>query len=381
MSGESNPTFLNTSAELILPPLSPVSQRIGMKTYKSSRYNEDAEEQIMNDLILQAGKSIVETCSRLLPSEKAVIVTDNKTGLIGNTIKSFAQNVSDSVAVHVIEDYSKRPITFFPEEIEGDIKKSDVTYFAAQSYPGELKDFRHPLIRLATSMGREIHMPNINETIMETGMQANYFEVASLTYHIMGIATRSSRARLTSPAGTDLRATFSPLLKWVPDTGLLWYRGMFGNLPAGETYTCPETVDGVMVVDGILGDYFNEKFGDLQKTPVTIPIQSGRAVIDSVTCKNSVLQKEFTEYLQQDVHANRVGEFACGTNTSLKKFVGNLLQDEKFPGVHIAFGYPYPEHTGADWESGGHVDGIMRKCTLWFDDRKIMENGMYKMSS
>ncbi|MBU7033010.1 MAG: aminopeptidase [Theionarchaea archaeon] len=335
----------------------------------------------MNDLILQAGKSIVETCSRLLPSEKAVIVTDRETRLIGDTIHSFAREVSDAVAVHVIEDYSKRPITFFPEEMEGDIKKSDVIYFAAQSYPGELKDFRHPLIKLATTVGREIHMPNISELIMETGMQANYFEVASLTYHIMGIATQSTRARLTSPAGTDLSATFSPRLKWVPDTGLLWYRGMFGNLPAGETYTCPESVDGVMVVDGILGDYFNEKFGDLQNTPVTIPVQHGRAVIDSVTCENATLQKEFAEYLRQDENANRVGEFACGTNTSLDHFVGNLLQDEKFPGVHIAFGYPYPDHTGADWESGGHVDGIMRECTLWFDDRMIMENGLYRIGS
>ena len=27
-----------------------------------------------------------------------------------------------------------------------------------------------------------------------------------------------------------------------------------------------------------------------------------------------------------------------------------ILQDEKFPGVHIAFGSPGPNQTGADWD-------------------------------
>jgi leucyl aminopeptidase (aminopeptidase T) len=27
--------------------------------------------------------------------------------------------------------------------------------------------------------------------------------------------------------------------------------------------------------------------------------------------------------------------------------IGNLLQDEKFPGVHIALGHGYPEKTGS----------------------------------
>jgi leucyl aminopeptidase (aminopeptidase T) len=338
------------------------------------------EGQIMNNLMEQAGKNIVETCSRLLPREAAIIITDKETEPIGETIRSCAEKITTSISLEVIEDHSSRPITFFPEEMADCIKKSNVIYYAAQSYPGELKHFRHPLIKLATSVGREIHMPNISPRIMETGMQANYYDIASLTYLIMGTATGSARARLTSPAGTDLTATFSPRLKWVPDTGLLWHRGMFGNLPAGETFTCPESVDGVMVVDGILGDFFNEKYGDLKDTPLRIPIEKGRALLDSITCENADLLHEFTEYLQQDEYANRVGEFACGTNTFLKTFVGNLLQDEKFPGVHIAFGYPYPQETGADWESGGHVDGIMRNCTLWFDDYKIMENGTYTVS-
>ena len=37
-----------------------------------------------------------------------------------------------------------------------------------------------------------------------------------------------------------------------------------------------------------------------------------------------------------------------------------MLQDEKIPGVHIAFGHPYTEHTGADWSAKTHVDMVGR---------------------
>ena len=331
----------------------------------------------MDELISKAGKTVVETCSRLMSTEKAVIVTDKETEDIGETVWMFAERIAEKVTFHVLEDYAERPLTFLPDKIAADIKESDVTYYCAQSKPGELKDFRSPLVKLAVAHGRDIHMPNIEERIMRTGMQADYYRIASLTYMVMSIAATSKTARVTSPGGTDIRATFSEKLKWVPDTGLLWYRGMFGNLPAGEVYTCPEKVEGVMVEDGILGDFFNQKYGNLEKTPVTIPIRDSRADVEHITCANEELLKELRTYLRQDEHANRVGEFACGTNTSLKEVMGNLLQDEKFPGVHMAFGYPYPEDTGADWTSDGHLDGIMKRCSVWFDSVQVMEDGTY----
>ena len=53
-----------------------------------------------------------------------------------------------------------------------------------------------------------------------------------------------------------------------------------------------------------------------------------------------------------------MGEFALGTNTAVRDVVGNILQDEKIPGVHVAFGHPYAHHTGADWVSSTHIDCV-----------------------
>ncbi|MFW9828509.1 MAG: aminopeptidase [Candidatus Thorarchaeota archaeon] len=331
----------------------------------------------MVELFLEAGKNIVEVCSRLMPKETATIITDEETVKIGENIKKLAEKITKTVNFHILEDYGKRPLLFLPKEIKRDIKKTDVTYFAVNSKAGELQKFRGPLVMLAIIYGREIHMPNIDDTIIKTGMQADYYRIASLTYLITGIASKSKIARVTSPAGTNLKASFSRNLRWEPNTGLLWYKGMWGNLPAGETFTCPENIEGIMVIDGTLGDFFCEKYGDLSKTPVKIPIKNSRAIIDKIECENNELLSELKQYLKQDENANRVGEFACGTNIFLKEFIGNLLQDEKFPGVHIAFGNPFPEHTGANWRSLGHIDGVMRRCSLKFDDILVLEDGLF----
>ena len=57
--------------------------------------------------------------------------------------------------------------------------------------------------------------------------------------------------------------------------------------------------------------------------------------------------------------------------------IGNLLQDEKVPGVHIAFGNPYGSQTGATWTCTTHIDAITRHCDLWAGDEQIMANGQF----
>jgi len=65
-----------------------------------------------------------------------------------------------------------------------------------------------------------------------------------------------------------------------------------------------------------------------------------------------------------DSNSDRVGEFAIGTNIDLKDVIGEILQDEKYPGVHIAFGNPYGAHTGAEWDSSTHIDVVGRKFNI-----------------
>lgn len=54
-----------------------------------------------------------------------------------------------------------------------------------------------------------------------------------------------------------------------------------------------------------------------------------------------------------------------------------MLQDEKKPGVHIAFGDPYRSQTHADWTTQTHVDALTRECDVWIDDDQVIEKGHY----
>jgi leucyl aminopeptidase (aminopeptidase T) len=152
-------------------------------------------------------------------------------------------------------------------------------------------------------------------------------------------------------------------------------REKWGNLPGGEIFTCPARVDGRFVVDGVVGDYLCRKYGDLRSAPLTIDLSDGRIV--GLACANDELAREFRAYVGTDGNSDRVGEFALGTNTAVRDVIGNILQDEKIPGMHMAFGNPYCRHTGADWESSTHIDCVGREASVWLDERQVMRRGRF----
>jgi aminopeptidase len=64
----------------------------------------------------------------------------------------------------------------------------------------------------------------------------------------------------------------------------------------------------------------------------------------------------------------------------VRAVIGEILQDEKFPGIHIAFGNPYGAHTGATWWSSTHIDVVGTDFDVWADDEQIMSRGRFLVS-
>jgi leucyl aminopeptidase (aminopeptidase T) len=220
---------------------------------------------------------------------------------------------------------------------------------------------------------RHGHMIGIDDLLMQDGMAADYEEIYRVTRQIYEIVRQAHTISVTTSLGTELVATFSPTLKWVPCDGRYWDHGRWGNLPEGETFTCPQSVDGLIVAEE-MGDWFTEKYG-LLSPPVRLVVKGGRLV--SVETPDDQLSADVREYMAQHPNSNRTGEFAIGTNVGLSRIVGNFLQDEKFPGVHVAFGNPYGFETGADWDCPSHVDVLASHATVSVDGRPIMENGRF----
>jgi len=179
---------------------------------------------------------------------------------------------------------------------------------------------------------RYAHMVGVTPQIMRQGMRADYKLVDALSQSLCERMPHASRLRVETPGGTAFTATFDPHFSWVKTSGLI-HRRYWSNLPAGEVFTTPKSVDGVFVCDGTAGDYFGPKYGDLRATPLTLHIAGGR--LKAAHCVRQDLEREFWDYCHTDEYSDSVGELAFGTNVALVEMIGVLLQDEKIPGVHI----------------------------------------------
>jgi leucyl aminopeptidase (aminopeptidase T) len=275
-----------------------------------------------------------------------------------------------------MEDHIERPATMFPRTLVDEILgfRPTASFYIGTGQKGEL-GFRQPMLLLLTDelRCRHGHMIGIDAELMTDGMTADYEEIYAVTHRVYETVRHASRITVNTSLGTDLVATFSPTLRWIPSDGRYWEQGRWGNLPEGETFTCPQSVDGLLAAEE-MGDWFTPKYGMISP-PLRLVIKGSRLV--SVETPDRQLADDVREYMAQHPNSSRVGEFAIGTNVGLKRIVGNFLQDEKFPGVHIAFGDPYAFETGADWNAPSHVDALASHATITVDGARLMENGRF----
>jgi leucyl aminopeptidase (aminopeptidase T) len=258
------------------------------------------------------------------------------------------------------------------------METSDVSIFAVEVQRNELKSRMQMTEVVNRRRMRHAHMVNITPQIMCEGMRADYDRVDRLSQKVIEKAQKARFIRATTAAGTDIRAEMNPDYKWLKTSGII-SRDKWGNLPGGEIFTTPGEVNGVFVVDGVVGDYLCAEFGLLEATPLTIEIKDNRIV--GCSSENKKLREDFHAYTHTDENSDRVGEFAIGTNIGVERVIGNILQDEKFPGIHIAFGNPYGEHTGAPWRSSTHIDVVGLRFNIWIEDEPIMRDGKFLLSA
>jgi aminopeptidase len=329
---------------------------------------------IIDAELAPGARNAIRVCLRLKPEERITIIADEATAEIAAALQAEVEQVGADYAVYVLENYAERPLKGMPQIVLNDLAQSQVSIFCAQSQRGELGS-RMQMSDVVNKRGiRHAHMVNVTRQIMCEGMRADFLAVDALSQRLVELARMTAWIRCWTPHGTDFEAEFSPTIKWLKTSGIITPE-KWGNLPGGEIFTAPKNSNGVFVVDGVVGDYLCKKYGDLAGAPLTIEVENNR--IRSLCSENAELLEEFRAYTSLDENSNRVGEFAIGTNTACTRVIGNILQDEKIPGAHIALGHPYAEHTGADWISKTHIDCVGRDFDIWFDDEQVMRGGKF----
>jgi len=321
------------------------------------------QDNIFDSELSLGAHNAIGTCLRLQRNERVTIITDNECFEIAASLVHEIINVGSEFSLFVLENYAQRPLNDMPQIILDDLAKSHVSIFACVAQSGELGS-RIQMTNVVNKYKiRHAHMVNITKKIMCEGMRADFHKVDAISTILVEKARKAKMIRARSKGGTNIIAEFSPSLKWLKTSGIITTE-KWGNLPGGEILTTPATVNGLFVVDGVVGDYLCPRFGDIKETPLFIDIEN--SIIKNLRCTNKKLLDEFSEYVSTDENSNRVGEFAIGTNIAVQEISG-----------HIAFGNPYGDHTGATWVSTTHIDCVGRSFDIWMDSEQVMKNGTF----
>ena len=327
------------------------------------------------DLDLVPGaRNAIRVCLNVQPHERVTVVADRDCEEIAASLVHEIEEVGAPYQAFILEEVAPRPLVDLPAVIAEDMERSQVSILAVHCQQNELRSRMQLTDIVNRRKMRHGHMVNINHQMMLEGMRADFHKVDRLSSKVIDIVRSAKEVRATTKGGSAFKADLNPNYRWVKTSGLI-SPDKWGNLPGGEVFTSPGNVEGTLVIDGVVGDYLCEKFGSLAATPLTLHVKDNRLV--EAFSENKELEDDFWKYTHTDENSDRVGEFAIGTNIELREVIGHILQDEKFPGIHVAFGNPYGVHTGAEWFSSTHIDVVATRFDIWVDDRQIMADGKF----
>ncbi len=310
--------------------------------------------------LISASEIAIRDCLGARPGESLLIVTDEPLRPIGYALREAGRRLGHDVLL--IEMLPRRTNGEEPPpQIAELMTKVDVVLCPTS------KSLTHTDARRAASAAgaRVATLPGVTEEIMIRCMNADYHEIAARTGRICELLARTRTVRVTAPAGTDITM---PVAGREPhaSSGLFRQRGQWGNLPTGESYLAPleGQSQGVVVVDGSMAGV------GLVRQPIRITVEDGYATDVSGGPEADRLLALFEPHGRD---ARTVAEFGIGTNDKAI-LTGIILEDEKVMGtVHIAFGDN--KSMGGTVRVASHLDGLITRPSVWFDDQLIMQGG------
>ena len=308
----------------------------------------------------KASRIAIRDCMGAKPKEKILVITDENKREIGLSLHKNA--LALGYESFLLEMKSRE---FNGEEPPGLV--AEAMKLADVILCPTTKSLTHTNARRsAAALGKRIAtFPGITKDTMIRGLNADYKKISKLTVKLAKMMDKAKTVRVTAPNGTDITMSLEGR-RGLASKGLFHKKGESGNLPTGEAFAAPVEgkTEGVFVVDGsfaVIG---------MIKTPIKIKVEKGLATEISGGKEAKQLIKMLSSFGKK---GRNIAEIGIGTNDSAK-LSGLLLEDEKVKGtVHIALGDN--KSMGGKVNVPIHVDGVILKPTVYFDEKIIMKNG------
>src|SRR5437660_9972677 len=227
--------------------------------------------------LMPGARNAVETCLGVRPGEHVALIADEACRAVAASIASALDDQHAPYTGLLLEDFGPRPISAAPTAVLNALETADVGVMCMTPQPGEL-GARMPIVNVVERRQiRSAHMVCVTPQIMQQGMRTDYKLVDRLSDSLRERMLRAETLTVKTEAATKIAEHFDRGLDCVKTSGLI--RPRYGsNVPASEVFTTPATVEGTFVCDATAGDHFNEKYGDLQSTPLTLEIKGARLV-------------------------------------------------------------------------------------------------------
>lgn len=303
----------------------------------------------------------IRDCMGTKPDEKILVITDEQKREIGLALHENAIRLGYYSLL--VEMKSGKINGEEPPAVVAELmQKFDVVLCPTA------KSLTHTNARRSASANgvRVATFPGITKDVMIRGMNANYKKIAALSIKLKEILEKGKYIRVTAPAGTDISFSIEGRTAYA-SKGLFHAKGESGNLPTGETFLAPVegTANGIFVVDGSMAG-----LGLIKNANIRIEVENGYATKIS----GGTLARKLKQQLNAaGKDAYNIAEFGIGTNDSAK-LSGVLLEDEKVMGtIHIALGNNVS--MGGSINVPIHLDGVVKKPTVWLDDKLLMKEG------
>jgi len=309
----------------------------------------------------KASRIAIRDCMGTKKREKVLVITDENKFEIGYSLYKNALALGHEalfIEMKSLENHGQEPAEYISELM----KKFDVVLCPTT------KSLTHTDARRNASLEgvRVATFPGITKDVMIRGLSADYKAIAARSVKLKKIMDKTDVVHVTAPNGTDIKMSIKGR-NCIPSKGLFLKKGEGGNLPTGETFTAPieGSTEGVFVVDGSMSG-----IGMLDDQKITINVENGYATKISGKSKATKLKKILKPFGKKGLN---IAEIGIGTNDKAR-LSGNLLEDEKVMGTcHIALGNNLT--MGGSVNVPIHLDGVIKKPTIFFDDKLIMKKG------
>ena len=310
-------------------------------------------------------RRVVVDCLGVQAGERFAIVVDTRTSPeIVAALGEIAEEIGALWSVASFDPLPRSGAEPPPAAAEA-MRRADVVLCAAST------SLYHTSAKAAAQRAGargDFNAPYRADAWRQGAMTADFAAIRRQAEQLAGLWRGTTEVRVSSPAGTDLRATVTGREPVAWRTAIVREPGEVSALPGGEVSLPPVegTAEGLLVWERVASD-----LGALDE-PVRMEVRDGRVT----TIEGGASADRLRRIVATVREADNIGEIGIGLNRAAR--IGDEITEAKkaFGTVHIALGDSANGY-GGTVECDVHLDGLVMEPTVAFDGREVVVGGRH----